>query len=222
MSRQSRIPAIAAAAVLLAAIGTAACAQDSSAVYVPSQTAVAVLPVINLSGERTPKFAEGQAAAVSRELHKQFADRGFHVLDDQAVTDAIASCKADLNDEEQYSRQTFASIGAAAKADLVVFVTIDKVSWKLNQGFFSANTEGHAKITAWLIDVKQQTPLLSAKRFENKYGGGTAANVLFGATEKGSRQIEGACAGVVRDALAEPLKPYPAANQKSSPDKKQP
>ncbi len=186
--------------------------QDASAVYVPGATSVAVLPVVNVSGEPDPNFKAGQIKAVSDQLRKEFATRGFKVLDDKIITDAVTTSKIDLTDEEQHSRKMVITVGASVKADLAVFVVINKVYTKSNEHFFTSDKEGHAKITIWLVDVKQQKPLLSAKSQESKQGSAE----FFANSVKGSEQIFAACSSAVKAALAVPLKPYAVAKEKGS------
>ena len=128
-----------------------ASAQQSEQRYEPSATLVAVLPVINLSGEKDARFKAEQVKAASEALHKQFSDRGFRLVDDRAVEDAAAAAKVDLTDEEQHTRSTILSLGAAVKADLVVFVVIERVWSKGVTKFFTVTSEGHAKVNTWLI-----------------------------------------------------------------------
>lgn len=81
---------------LLSAACTLAGAQAAAPQYNPADTSIAVLPVINASGERTPKFRQDQIKATEDELHKVLAQCGFQILDDSGVATAIANTKADL------------------------------------------------------------------------------------------------------------------------------
>jgi len=195
---------------ICAAFSGVASAQNSQITFDPAATTVAVFPVINLGAEKDANFKAGQTKAASESLHKQFADRGFKVLDDKIVEEALAAAKIDLNDEEQHSRQNMLKIGDAAKADLAVFVVINKTSWKNNQNFFTNAKEGHAKITIWLLDVKHQAPILSAKPMDGKH----SEAEVFRNSVKPSEQIMKACAQAVKQVLADTLKPYPIIVQK--------
>src|SRR5258708_232741 len=66
-------------------------AVDNVTTYVPAQTTVAVLPVINISGEKGQKAKAAEAQAAFDQIHKEFSDRGFRVLDDKAVADAMST-----------------------------------------------------------------------------------------------------------------------------------
>jgi TolB-like protein len=194
----------AAALLALIVLGSASWAQN----YVPAETRVAILPVVNASGEKDGAQAEKQARAASDELNKQFASRGFTVVDDKAVSDAIAGAGIQLTDEEQRSSASYLRIGADAKADLVVMVVIEKVSQKINRSFFTVAFEGRARITLAAYDVKKSAPFIKTTVKEVKAGAGEIV-----ATTKGSANILAACGKAVREVLDAPLKPYPASKQ---------
>jgi hypothetical protein len=196
---------------LFATLSAGALAQGGTSAYDPGSTTVAILPVINAGAEKDPNFKAGQTKAAFEALHKQFLDRGFKVVDDKVIEDAIAAAKVDLNDEEQQSKQTILNIGTAAKADLVAFVVINKVNWNSQINLFATTKQGHAKMTMWLLDVKTQTPILSAKPQEGKH----SEPEVFRNSVKPSELIIKACADGVKQSLAKILKPYPITAQKN-------
>ena len=55
-------------------------------------------------------------------------------LDDKSVTDAMGMVNVDFADEAQRKRKPILEIGAASKADLAVFVVINKVFDNLDGG----------------------------------------------------------------------------------------
>lgn len=196
---------------LTTALSVVANSQGAAPTYDPANTTVAILPVINLGTEKDASFKAAQTKAVGDELHKQFADHGFKELDDKAIEDAIASLSLNLTDEEQHNRATILNIGNAAKADLAVFVVINKVYWKRDMGFFTSTKEAHSKISLWLVDLKAKKAILNAKSQESKLGQAE----FFRNSVKTSDLIVKACAKAVKDALADTLKPYPVSSDKS-------
>ena len=199
--------------VLLTMLGVrGALAQEVPDHYDPATTTIAILPVTNDSGEKTPAFKADQIKAATESARKQFEERGFQLVSDAAASDAAAAEKIDLNDEEQRNRATVAKLGAAVKADLAVLVVITKVQRKMQIKFFSQRDEGWAKVSVWLVDVKTQKALLNAVAHESMAG----RDVYVRGQSKFSDLISGACASAVRDVLAPVLKPYPAFKQGAS------
>lgn len=186
-------------------------AQDTPpAHYTPQTTVVAILPVINLSGEKDSRQKIKQTENAERELYQRFLERGFVPADTEAVKRAIASLKIDLSDEEQYKRSTLYAIGKELKANLVIFVVITDVSQRTSSNLFSTTKEGKAKLKAWLLDVDREDPIFSAKVHEGKSTGGH-----FGELEKGSERIVLACANGIRDLLKDFFKAYPIVKKPS-------
>ncbi len=144
-------------------------AQVSGGLLTPSSTRVAILPVVNESGEKREKTALEQCQYVTDALQRQFRDRGFQIVEPQVVAAAMTKLEADMSDEEQRKRARMIEIGREAGADLVVFVVImDK--GKDIQGMV-------ASIKVWLLDAKTNQPYLSAKVFEGLSRAQTAFNM---------------------------------------------
>ena len=175
---------------------------------VPAQAKVALLPVIDATGEKEDQRRD-QANAVRMEMRDQFAQRGFDVIDEAAIAGALAENKVDLSDEEFQRRDTLFKIGKAVGADLVVFVVVTQAYAKIKENLFGEQREGLAKTKTWLLDVKEEKPVLSAYVWEGKSTGGAG---LF---TKGNRSRMGAaCGNSIRDVLNDVLKPYPRKKRK--------
>lgn len=172
--------------------------------YAPDSTTVAILPVMNLSGEKDDAQRLKQAESGNEELSKRFIERGFKIADPAVVRKAVNDLKIDLNDEEQHKRASFYAVGRAVKADLAVFVVITDVNQRLNTNVFAYSREGKAKLKVWLVDVKRETPILSAYPKEGKSSGGPLAGI-----DRGSIRIVRAVGNGLRDALKDFFKPYP-------------
>lgn len=176
----------------------------------PSATKVAIVPVLNLSGETWEEAKVKQADRGDIELSALFRERSFQMIDPARVKAALSNLKIDLTDEEQQKRETLYQIGEAVEADLVVFVVITDVDQRKVAKFLVTSTEGKAKMKAWLLDVKGKKPVFSAKTFEgtSKSGG------LIEVGEKGSHRKQLAVANGIRKVFVdEYLKAYPVTEK---------
>jgi len=207
--------AIEGAAVLMTASAFAAVAEPAATaevgsapvVYVPANTKVAVLPVINASGEKDRKQRIDQVSVGNKELAKQFRQRGFLLTDASVIAQAIADQKIDLNDEENWNRANLYRIGEAAGADLIAFVVIDNVDQKRHGQVGSDKNDelaSRANIKIWLLDVKSHHAILSAVHQEAQ-----AKNPIFADFDSGSRLIRKSVEGAIRDVLKDFLRTYP-------------
>ena len=176
-----------------------------SAAYVPAATKVALIPVVNASGEAWPEAKLKQAARGDEELHALFEERGFSLVPDADVRSAVDALHVDLADEEQQKRDTLYQIGRKAGADLVAFVVITDVDQRKVTKFLVSSTEGKAKMKMWLLDAKAEKPLLSAKLFE----GSSKSGGMLEIGEKGSARKQLAVANGLRDNTKEFFRDYP-------------
>jgi hypothetical protein len=166
---------------------------------------IAILPLINQSGEKWQELKDRQTAAGENWLRKEMARHGFVVLSQESVAASMKTVGVDLTDEENQKREPLYEIGRETKADYVFFAVITDTNQKLIQQFLSSKREGTAKIKIWLLDVTSEKPILSAKLSEGKSGGG-----FFAGLDKGSdRQVQ-AVINSLNDALKDFLKDYPA------------
>lgn len=190
--------------LMLASLAVRSTAQDKTAVrYTPATTSVAIIPIVNLSGEKDEHFKASQKASGDKELNQEFMEHGFKRIDDGIIANAISDLKIDLSDEEQQNKATLYRIGKAVNADLVVFAVITHTDQKFISGILANRREGKATVKLWLLDAKDQTPILSAVNREGKSGGG-----FFAGLDKGSARIVIAVANAERDTLKDFFKPY--------------
>lgn len=195
--------------VLLMMVCAAAFAGADDPKLSPSNTTVAILPVLNSSGEKDQSQKQKQTESGDAELRKEFTERGFKVLDRASVEKAIADLKIDFSDEEQQKRDNLYKVGRAASASIVVFVVVTDVHQTLHQNLLSASREGTAKLKTWVLDVTNEKPMINAVVKEGKSGGG-----YFAGLDKGSARIVIAVANGIRDTLKDFFKPYPVAKER--------
>lgn len=203
---------VTAASPSLCLADTGATTKETSAVrYVPAATRVLLLPIVNLSGEKDKKQRADQTAAAQKEFDKQFRSRGFQIVEDTETEKTLADLKIDMTDEENHNRATLYKVSEAVKADIVAFAVITNVDQKRVQRPFGDDDhqlESRANVKIWLLDAKQQQPILSGVRQEAQ-----AKNILFASFDSGARLIRKAVEGAVRDSLKQPLAPYPVARK---------
>lgn len=169
----------------------------------PAATKIALLPVIDATGEKDDQRRD-QANAVRLEMLSQFTERGFLVIDEAKVARAIADLKIDFSDEEEQRREPVYKVGRAVEADLVLFVVVTQAYAKIKTNLFGEQREGLAKTKTWFLDVKAEKPILSAYVWEGKSTGSA------GPFAKGNRSQMGAASGnSIRDVLNDVLKAYP-------------
>lgn len=171
---------------------------------VPTSTKVALVPVINTSGEKWQELKDRQCLRANEFLSTEFGSRGFQLISVERVKSEVAKLKIDFTDEEQQNRATLYSLGQACEADVIVFAVITDTTQRLIQQFLSAKREGTAKLKVWVLNVKEQSPYLSAKSVEAKSGGG-----FFAGLDKGSDRQVIAVANGLRDVLKDFFAPYP-------------
>jgi hypothetical protein len=172
----------------------------------PREMRVALLPVVNLSGEKDARQRRDQSKKGEEELRRLFAERGFSVLSDDAVQKALADDNIDLADEEFHNRATLYRIGKALGADLIAFVVITDVDQARVKTPLTDNQELVAKVKTktWLLDVPNERPILSAQRQESQ-----SRNPWFAEFDSGARRIRNTVAGCVRDTLKGFFRDFP-------------
>ena len=192
-------------ALILAFLAVNATAQDKTSIkYALDSTTVAIVPLINASGEKDSNFKARQIESGLNYLTKAFTDRGFKLTEQTAIAKAIGDLKIDLNDEENHNKATLYKLGKEVNADLIVFAVITSIEQHMENKVFVVTKEGRATVKMWLLDVKNETPLLSAVTKQGKSGGPGFADF-----KKGSDEIIHAVANGERDLLKEFFKPYP-------------
>lgn len=168
----------------------------------PATTTIALLPVIDLSGEKDDQ-RRNQISGVTREATDQLRQRGFKLSDPTAVQQAITDLKLDFNDEEYHRRENFLKVGAAVKADYVLFSVITQSYAKERKTTFSNQVEGLGKTKTWLLKVEDGQPVLSAYVWEGKSSGTKDIG------QKGNRsRMADACTNSMRDVINRVFKEY--------------
>jgi hypothetical protein len=167
---------------------------------------IALLPVVNLSGEKDAKQRQDQSLKGNEELRKLFTERGFQVLDADTVRKTLETAKIDMSDEEFQNRATLYRLGKEMGADLIAFVVITDVEQQRVRTPLLDSDELVAKVKTktWLLDVPNEQAILSAKRQESQ-----SRNNLFPGLDSGARRIRNTVAGCVRDSLRDFLREYP-------------
>lgn len=192
--------------VLLAAVwASLAGFKGTGSWQVPSKPTIAILPMLNQSGEKWAELKQRQIDKGNTYLRDQFEKRGFDVIPQEKVLNAISTLNIDLTDEEQQKRETLIRVADAVNADYVFFGDITDTSQRLIQQILGAKREGTAKVKMWLLNPKGAKPiLLTALTVEGKSGGGF---IIIG--DKGSdRQVQ-AVENALRDGLADFFKDFP-------------
>ncbi len=164
---------------------------------------VAVMPILNSSGDKWKDLKDRQIAKSHEWLATEFASRGFDVIGMPTVLDAIKESKIDFSDEEEWKRASIFQIGKAVNAHYVLFAVITSTDQKKQNRTFYTDIEGMAEIKIWLLDCKTDTPIMSAKTFVGRSGGNRVGD------GKGSnRQIQ-AAANAFDVALKDFFKDFP-------------
>jgi len=203
--------------------------------YTPSGTRVALVPLLNVSGERWADLKRRQVDKGNEFLREAFGDRGFQVVDPALLAAKTAELGIDLSDEEQQKRSTLYRLGRAVDADLIVcalitdtdqtehrFLEIDDpnlscssdldgllpsigdLAGRILDPILPGQREGKAKIKLWLLDVKREKPIISAKTAEGRSTGG-----YFAFLDRGSKHQVEAVASALNELLKGFLKNYP-------------
>ena len=113
-----------------------------------ADTRVALIPVLNISGETWEEAKSKQSDRGNEELRALFTERSFQVIERPQVEAALKKLNVDLTDEEQHRREVFYQVGEEVKADLIAFVLITDVDQRKVAKFLVTSTEGKAKMKA--------------------------------------------------------------------------
>jgi hypothetical protein len=168
----------------------------------PSSTRVAILPVVDRTGDTYGAHKTALKSAAMTALEKQFVTRGFRVCSADEVQDALTRLHLNIEDPEQHRRSVLSEVAKAAKADLVAFCVVTDIR---NRDIFGGGLGGDYSYSvttkSWLVDAAGAHSLLIARIGE---GVGT---------------VHDACLSAVNKTFDPVLKPYPriqAPRQKGS------
>jgi len=120
------------------------------------------------------------------------------------VQASLKKLNVDVTDEENYRRETFFQVGQDLATDYVVFVAVTNTAQRTRTNLFTTVPEGEVTIKYWLLDVKNHTPLFSAKQNTAK-----ARPAAWGGVAKGSDQQLTAADRVVKDTFKSFLTAFP-------------
>jgi hypothetical protein len=196
---------------LLTAIVSISFAEDAL-LYKPSETYVAVVPVVSTTGDKWKELKISQMNCTYNELESQFAEREFLIIEPSEIVKAINEFKIDFTDEEQIKKDNLYKIGEKIGATLIVFVLITDSTQRVKTTYWISQNEGYAKIKIWLLDVPQKNAIKSAKVYDAKRVQG----------DKGSTMQIEAARRAVQEALKDFLKPYKVTTKVKREERPQP
>jgi 2-keto-3-deoxy-galactonokinase len=137
----------------------------------PATPTIAFIPGLNLSGEKNKDLMRRQAEKVSNFLTKEFTKRGYSVIPEATVNEAIKTLKIDLTDEEEYRKANFFTIAKALSADYIYVPLIVNSEQKQQDRDLYTDREGRTDVKTWFLDVKEEKAIISAKLFIGRSGG---------------------------------------------------
>lgn len=176
-----------------------------------SAPSIAIVGVLNLSGEKWEELKKKQVRAVIDYLHTEFQKRGFSITPGHTVTQCLTDMKLDMNDEENHRRSVLYEIGRRLDVDFVLFGVIVSTRQHERTRFLYTDIEGETQAKIWLLDVRHELPVVNAKTVTGRSGGYRGAPLLI----KGSdRQVQSAI-NAFRDALLDFLKGFPVIQDRS-------
>ena len=197
-------------------MGRLALAEPTTPAYTPSATTVAILPVQNSAPMRHPdkdspehgkQALEGQTA-----LTQLFAAHGFKIADQAAVTTAVHVSGIDMAAPSSWNAATFAKLGRATHADLIVFFVITDTHQGFRHGLLApSQREGEAKTKLWLIDVRSGAPTIDGATAAGKARQGMLQG--FGLRGGNSPFVLKAIDDAAEQSLSNFLTQYPLASK---------
>ncbi len=162
----------------------------------PALPSVAIVPVVNVSSE---KWAELKTAVTERAqttLEEQLSYRKVKVTPKLEVEAACKELQLDFSDEEFWTRANLSSVGQKVGADYVAFVVVLRQQQRVKTNFFTSAPEGEVEIKFWVLNIKENKPIFSAKTASEK-----ARPHSFLGVAKGSDQQKTAADRAVTNAL---------------------
>ena len=186
----------------LALLGAQALAQT------PAPT-VAVLPVVNATGEKWVELRQKLEERLTKALALAFSERGFQLVDPTAIQASLDADKIDLKDEEFHRRDTLYKVAGAVKAKYSVLVVLTHNTQRKKQNFFTEAPEGEVTIKYWLVCTDPEEAIFSAKSETAK-----ARPHAWLGVAKGSDQQLTAADRVIVTAFKEFLDKFPLVKKK--------
>ena len=178
-----------------------------------SMHTITLIPASNLSSEKWAELKENQVKKIAEYLNETLTPRQFVISSADSVSTQLTALKIDLSDEEQPKRAPLLQIGKVLNVDFVLYEQVMNTEQKQQERFLYKDLEGICEVKIWLIDVKAEKAILSAKTFVGRSGG-----ARLSADHKGSeRQIQ-AAANAVANGLKDFLKQFPIEKTKRTGD----
>ncbi len=190
-----------------------ALAQKPTSPYVPAQTTVAILPVLNQSRGDWQGLKDRQTEKAQTELARRFAQSGFSLADTALVANALGDQNLPPGNPAAYTPPMRAETGRASDADLVAFLVITDSHQGFRHGLaqlLGQQREGEAKVQLWLVDTRTGMALVNGQTASGKARGNALANTLLhGIGQGGSDYVIRAVGDAVGQALRGFLQAYP-------------
>jgi hypothetical protein len=168
----------------------------------PQATRVALLPVLNATGDPT------HAGRGDDELHRLFFERGFSLSESEAVAKALAAITAPDDPKDPAARPVAAldEIAQTIGADWVVLVVLDSVDQRKVTAPITDTMERvtQVKLRIWVLDRATGKSVLAGVRSDSQL----RADAFDPGASAGKR-LRDAVSAAVRDSLRELLLPYP-------------
>lgn len=164
---------------------------------------VLVLPVINTTGEKWADLKAKICEEGGKTLVKELTDRQLGVFPSVDVRRLLEDSKLDLQDEENWRREVFFTLGEKSGSEFVVFIAVTSATQRHRVNLFSDVPEGEVTIKCWVLNVKDRKPLLSAKQIIAK---ARAKTNLVGEAKGSAAQVE-ATRRAIREAIKQALDP---------------
>lgn len=159
-------------ALLFLALRPAFAIQETASVYEPGKTTVAVLPATTLSTDKWKELKEKEALKAREVVTDLFTRYGFQLVAAAKSDEALAKSGVDLKNEESWIKSNFYKIGKEAGTDLVAFVLIKQTRQIMTGSLLARQDQAHAEIEVWLVDARQEKPLLNGEPAKGKATGG--------------------------------------------------
>lgn len=112
-----------------------------------------------------------QKEKISGFLTKEFTKRGYTIVSEASILEAIKTLKIDLKDEEEYRKANFFAIAKEVKADYIFVPVITNSEQKQQDRDLYTDREGRTDVKTWFLDAKEEKAILSAKIFIGRSGG---------------------------------------------------
>jgi hypothetical protein len=203
--------------------------------YVPAETRVALVPLVNVSGERWVELKRRQVERGNLFLRAAFSDRGFQLIDADILAAETSELGIDMSDEEQQKRATLYRLGRAVGADLIVCALIvdtdqsERHILEIDTPYLTCSTDPDSQlpsvgdVAGRLLDpilpgqkqgkAKIKLWLLDVKReqpiISGKEAEGKSSGGYFAFLDKGSKHQVEAVATALQELLKEFFKDYP-------------